>query len=302
MGRDKAEQRILVVSMLATLAVGATGIGFGILSGSQSIIFDGLFSGVDASMTLLALFVARLIARQTSERFQMGFWHIEPMVLALNSGLIMVLTAYAFVNAVTVILAGGRVLAFDWAVLYATVVMAICFGMYVWERRANTDIGSDFIALDVKGWLMSGLITSALFIAFAGGWLLQGSAYEHWTPYVDPLVLAVLAIFILPVPLRVFLKAVSDIFLVAPRDLDTEVRTVTDRIVAEKGFLDSRTYVARAGRSRMVEIHFIAPPDMPLGTAGDLDLIREAISAALGGPDRNRWLTVTITGDARWAD
>lgn len=214
----------------------------------------------------------------------------------------MVLTAYAFVNAVTVILAGGRVLAFDWAVLYATVVMAICFGMYVWERRANTDIGSDFIALDVKGWLMSGLITSALFIAFAGGWLLQGSAYEHWTPYVDPLVLAVLAVFILPVPLRVFLKAVSDIFLVAPRDLDTEVRTVTDRIVAEKGFLDSRTYVARAGRSRMVEIHFIAPPDMPLGTAGDLDLIREAISAALGGPDRNRWLTVTVTGDARWAD
>eukprot|EP01031_Cornospumella_fuschlensis_P014966 gene14966-18287_t len=74
------EQTVLKRSIAATIVVGATGVLFGLLSGSVSIVFDGVFSAVDAAMTLLALGVTRLIPRESS-RFQMGFWHIEPMVL-----------------------------------------------------------------------------------------------------------------------------------------------------------------------------------------------------------------------------
>ena len=42
---------------------------------------------------------------------------------------------------------------------------------------------------------------------------------------------------------------------------------------------------------------------MPVTQQALVDQLRERLStAALGGPDRNRWLTVTVTGDARWAD
>src|SRR5690348_9018166 len=162
-----AEQRLLKLSIVVTVAVAAFGVVFGLLSGSLSIVFDGVFSAIDAAMSGLALFVSRLVTRETdNRRFQFGFWHIEPMVLAFNGGTLMLLCFYAFVNAVGSFLAGGRHLAFDWALVYAVLVCGGCFGMFFYQRAANRRIASDFVHLDAQSWLMSALITSALGVAF----------------------------------------------------------------------------------------------------------------------------------------
>ncbi|WP_062012122.1 cation diffusion facilitator family transporter [Aureimonas sp. AU4] len=300
--RSAAEQRVLRRSIAATILVGAFGVVFGILSGSLSIAFDGMFSMVDASMTALALLVARLIAGRPSRRFQMGFWHIEPMVLAFNGGLLALLSVYAFVNAVEALLSGGRELVFDWAIGYASIVVAICAAMFLYGRRRNREINSDFLALDVKGWAMSGLITAALLAAFAIAALLQGGPLEPWTPYVDPAVLAVLTLVLIPVPLRTVVSALKDIALVAPPELDRRAAEVAREIVARHGFLDARTYVAKSGRSEMIEMHFILPPDHAARSIRDYDAIRTEIGAAVGGRPDDRWLTIAFTADPRWAD
>ena len=105
------EQTILRHSIAATLAIAALGIVFGVLSGSFSIIFDGAYALIDALMSLLALLVARQIAQDGASarphrRFRFGFWHLEPMVLALNGILLSTVAVYAFANAIGLILAG----------------------------------------------------------------------------------------------------------------------------------------------------------------------------------------------------
>jgi predicted Co/Zn/Cd cation transporter (cation efflux family) len=84
------EQRILRASIGVTVFVACFGIIFGLLSGSFSIAFDGVYSPTDAIMSVLALIVSKLIASSTApngptgklrERFTMGFWHLEPIVL-----------------------------------------------------------------------------------------------------------------------------------------------------------------------------------------------------------------------------
>lgn len=299
---DRAEQRVLKRSIAVTIFIGASGVLFGVLSGSLSIAFDGMFSVVDAAMTFLALIVARLIARETSNRFQMGFWHIEPMVLAFNGALLSLLSLYAFVNAVGSLLSGGRVLVFDWAIGYAVITVAACLSMFVYVRRANRAIGSELLALDVKGWAMSGLITAALLLAFIAGYGLQGGPYARFVPYLDPAILAVLAICLVPIPLKTVYSAVKDIFLVAPADLDRHVREVAEAAVARHAMSDVRTYVAKVGRSRLIEVHFIVPATFPVGSIARLDAIREEVGAAIGGSVRDRWLTIVFTGDPKWAD
>ncbi|WP_062110927.1 cation diffusion facilitator family transporter [Aureimonas sp. AU40] len=295
------ESTVLKRSIAMTLLVGATGVVFGILSGSLSIAFDGVFSVVDASMTGMALLVTQLIARDTSRRFQMGFWHFEPMVLAFNGGLLSLLSFYAFVNAVGTILDGGRALEFGWAIVYSFFVVVVCVVMALYGRRANRVIGSSFIALDVKGWTMSAAITAALLGAFIVAFALEGTAYAHWTPYVDPAILAVLTLCLIPVPLRTVVQAVHDILLLAPADLDALARRVADETVQRYGFLRAHTYVSKAGRSRMVEIHFVVPRDRMFGTIDAFDAVREEVGAAIGGAGPDRWLTVAFTGDEKWA-
>ena len=149
------EQTILRHSIAATLGIAALGIMFGILSGSFSIIFDGAYSLIDALMSLLALLVSRRIMHDTvgqrrDRRFRMGFWHLEPMVLALNGILLSMVAIYAFANAIGLILNGGRRLAFDWAIAYAVVTLLVCTAMFGYERRANRRLASAFVGLDAR--------------------------------------------------------------------------------------------------------------------------------------------------------
>ena len=134
-----AEQRILRLSIGVTVVVSLFGVVFGLLSGSLSIVFDGVFSAIDAAMSGLALFVSRLVSRDgDNRRFQFGYWHIEPMVLAFNGGTLMLLCFYAFLNAVDSFLAGGRAARLRLGDrLCRRSSASICFGMFFYERRAQ---------------------------------------------------------------------------------------------------------------------------------------------------------------------
>jgi predicted Co/Zn/Cd cation transporter (cation efflux family) len=179
----QTEQGILRLSILVTFALAAFGVVFGVLTGSSSIIFDGVYSALDASMTILALLVSRLITQSMGERtrarlvrhFTMGFWHLEPMVLGLSGFLLIGAAGYALANAVSSLLSGGRVLAFDHAILYAALTLCVALGMALFVRRANRRIGSAFLELDAKAWMISAAMTGALFVAFAFGWAIQGT-------------------------------------------------------------------------------------------------------------------------------
>lgn len=299
-GQSRAEEKVLRRSFGVTLVVAAAGVLFGLLSGSLSIVFDGVFSLIDATMSLLALFVARLLARGDSRRFQHGFWHIEPMVLVFNGFVLMLTCAYAFLNAVGSLLQGGRDLAFGWAVGYATAIAAVSFAMAAYGRRANRRIGSDLVALDVQGWIMAGTITGALLLAFLAGLLLGRGPYAHLTPYADPLALAVLTLCLLPVPVRTVRKAMSEVLLVTPTSLDRRVRAILDEVTARHGFPAYSSYVAKIGRGLFVEAHILVPPCHPLDGVQGFDAVREEISAALGSDGPHRWLTVDFVGDRRW--
>jgi cation diffusion facilitator family transporter len=301
MPQAAAEQGLLKLSIAVTIAVAAFGVVFGLLSGSMSIVFDGVFAAIDAAMSGLALFVSRLVSRVgDNRRFQFGYWHIEPMVLAFNGGTLMLLCFYAFLNAVDSFLGGGRRLDFDWAMAYAVIVGTVSYGMFFYTRHRNRRIGSDFIRLDAQSWLMSAAITSALLLAFAVAWSLDGTRYAHLTPYADPVVLAALTLVLVFVPIHTVRRALTEILLITPPDLDALVRRVMDGVIARHGFKGYTSYVAKVGRAQFIEIHVAVSPETRLDSVSAVDAIRREIAEAIGGEGPQRWLTIDFTADPRW--
>jgi predicted Co/Zn/Cd cation transporter (cation efflux family) len=308
--RGRLEQYLLVTSIGVTLVIGAMGLVFGFLTGSFAIMFDGVYATIDASMAALGLGVARLIlqdALRTDDdapgrvRYQYGFWHLEPMVLALNATMLTLAAGYALVSAIMLILEGGTEIEFDLAIPYAVVVAGICFAMALRQRRRNRALNSAFIALDAKGWLMSGSITTALLVGFLVGFALDGTAWAWMRPYVDPVVLATVCLVVLPLPFSDLREALAGILRVAPEDLDARVRSVAAEAKARHGLADDYTYVARVGRATLIEITFVAPPGWKLSGVGQLDAIRQEVGEALGGKGPDRWLTIAFTEDPHWA-
>lgn len=300
------EETILKRSLVAIMMVACLGIAFGIVSGSFAILFDGVFSLVDAAMTILSLIVARLIARATvadglperlHRQFSTGFWHLEPLVLLLNATILLAVTTYAIFSAVMSLFAGGRSMDFGPAMVYAAVVVIISIVMGWYEHRANRQIKSDFVRMDVHGWVMAGGVTLSLLIAFAIGFALDGTGYAWLQPYVDPLVLLLVGLALLPIPIGTLRKAAAEVLQITPDDLLSEVERVAETVTTEQSFSGHRAYVARAGRGTQIELYFIVPKDQPPRALAEWDALRDRIGTAISGDPRHRWLTIAFTTD-----
>jgi len=294
------EQRILKISIAVTFLLAVTGILFGLLSGSLAIVFDGMFNVVDMIMSILALLVARLLTSEGNRRFQYGYWHVEPMVLVFNGSILILICGYALINAIGSLLSGGRELNFDFAVIFALLTSVLSIGMYLYIRKKNLKLKSEFLRLDTHSWLISAFISSSLLIAFGVATFMDGTQYSNLTPYVDPFTLAVLAAFLIFVPMAAIRDAMRDIFLIAPLGLDTTIREFLDQLVVQQGFKTYSSYVAKIGRAQFIEIHIVVPANYPISSIETLDTIRREITEAVGGESPQRWLTVAFTAEENW--
>jgi predicted Co/Zn/Cd cation transporter (cation efflux family) len=297
--RSELEASLLRLSVGATVLIAALGVLFGLASGSLAILFDGLFSVVDAVITALMLVVARLVAKESNQRFQYGYWHLEPLVVALKAAVLMTLVVFGFLGAVQSLMAGGHAPELGPAILYSVLVVLICAGTWFWLWRQNSRIESALVAIDMKAWAASGIITAALLLAFLAALAMQGTRFEHLIPYVDPAVLAVLSLAIMPVPWKDARSAFQDIFQIVPPEMDAHVHAVMDAFVARHGFGGYESYVTRTGRAKFIEISVLAPKDMPAKTIAHFDALRQEIGDEIGEAGPDRWLTIIFTEDPR---
>lgn len=295
----RTEQQALTTSLVGAVVLAVLGTVFGLASGSSAILFDGVFSMIDALMSVVSIAVVRLILRSTasglSPRFGRGYWHFEPMVLVANALILVTVMTYALVESVLSVIDGGRDIELGVAIVYAAVVLVLTTTIGVTEHRANKRIGSALVAMDVKGWLMAGGVTGALLVAFVVGVLLDGSRFEWAVPYIDPVVLIVVAVVLIPVPLATLRRALAEVALVTPEDLRDDAERLAAQTVEAEGFLSSRVYVVKVGRSRQVEIIFQVAPGEPPRRLEDWDTIRGRVTDALGGDDPNDWITIAFT-------
>lgn len=291
---------MLSFSLWMTVALALIGIGFGLLTHSQSIVFDGVFSIVDFLMSALVLFVAKLLRRSGSRRFQYGYWHFEPLVAAFRGLVLLAICIYALINGVRGILGGGHEVEVGMASVYAAIVFLACVALYLYERRMNRRIDSEFIRIDMNSCLMSGSITLALLAGFLLAELLGFLGYAALKPYADSVILIVITLILLPIPISIVVRSLREVFMVAPAEATELVKEVMQGVLEQYGFIDFKSYVAKSGRIHMIDIMILVPESFSETTA-QIDSIRDEIAAKLKGVAKlEQWLTISFTTRRQW--
>lgn len=296
----KKEQKILKQSIWSTTILAVFGIVFGLWVNSQSIAFEAFYSIFDALMTTAALFVSKLIMSEGTRRFQYGYWHLEPLVAAFNGTLLSITCLYALVNGISAMLQGGHKVNFEHAIIYAIIASIVSIVMFFYTRYASKTLRSEFLRIDSQGWFIGGSLASALCISFLVGILFSSTRFEYLMLYIDPLILIILSLLLIQMPIRTLWRAMHEIFIVTPIDLDKKVRGVMDRVSMRYAFLDYKTYVAKVGRAHFIEINIITRPDFAIEGVATLDHVRQEIADQLAETYLKSWLTITFTTDKKW--
>ena len=294
------EQGALKLSIVVTVMTGAAGIVGGFMTGSQAIMFDGMYSFVDVMLTIGSLAVSNLLRRAPTRQFQFGYWHLEPLAGTVQSAILATACVYALINAIQGLIGGGHPVSYGFALAMAGVLCITGIAMAAYVNRLARAQNSTLLAVDARSWLLSGLLSLALLLGYALAVVLDRSGHSDWVPYIDSLVLLCMSMAVLPIPLITLWGAARDVLQVAPQALDLRVRAVMDEVIRERGYLGYSSHVAQIGRAKFVEIHILVSPDLRIETVTTVDALRREIAARLDAAWPETWLTVDLTADPAW--
>lgn len=164
---QRKEQQLLMGSAAVMAAVGSAGIFMGCLSGSQAILTDGVFSSLAVVIKLMMLGTSRLIARETSVRFQFGYWQMEPLVLFAEGVFTLLVVAIAAASGLQGLMNGGRETDFGLAAGFAVFFAVLSASFYFYLVRENRELWSNLVHFDSVSWYVDMILAFGLLLSFA---------------------------------------------------------------------------------------------------------------------------------------
>ena len=301
--RRSIEQRLLKQSVALMSLVAVSGTIMGVITGSSAVLLDGIFSFIDVIIKIMMLMTAKLVARETSKRFQFGYWQFEPLVLVVEGFFILLIVLYALISGIGDLLNGGRHVDFGIAIYYAIFFTIADTAYYFYVHRINKSLQSNLIKFDNVSWSVDAWLEAAILISFIAAILLEDTSYSYlayWAVYIDPIVLIVLALQMTPSVIKIIVPSTKQILGWAPSSLHDEVQEIMDRFMEKYSFKDYVTSVQAYGNSRIIEIDILVPKKFPYQTIAELDRIRNEIDEEIGGNPTEKWVTISFTATRKW--
>jgi cation diffusion facilitator family transporter len=276
------EQRALRFALFGSVGFIGLALTFALLTRSDAILFDGIYSMIAFCVALLTLKVARLAELPDDERFHFGYTSMEPALNLFKALFILIACTYAVIEATKRLMAGGNPAEYGLAMVYGGVATLGCLAVAWLMARVGRQSRSDLVAVEARTWLVDGLLSAAVFVGFLVAWLLERSAWAHYAPVVDPVLLIGIVIVALPVPLGILRDSLREILWMAPAG--TLVGDIEQRLLAslEGVALDHvELRVTKRGRNTYMLVHVVVSEAFRLGSVDELDAIRHRSERAL---------------------
>ena len=298
--QSQKEQFVLKISLYCAVILAIFGITYGIYTGSKAIIFDGLVAFLSTILILLSVITSKFIYKEDDDIFQYGYMRFEPMVNLFKSLILLILCAYALINGIQEILDGGYEVKFDKAMLYSFFSMLLSIGIWLYTAYQAKILGSPLISVDSLEWFIDSVLYMGGFLVFGAVWLFDKENQTIWARYLDPALLFLLSMILAVMPLKVFIKNLADLVMVAPKDMDDKIDTLLQNISKKYNFSDYDTHVAKSGRFFMIEVNILMGESFKIQNIDEMDLIRDEIEQGLDIPSYKIWLSVSFTKNPKW--
>lgn len=304
----KAEARALTISMWGNLFMGAAGVLAAILSHSQAILMDGLFSIIGFSAAILGKRIARTAEAGPDRLRPYGYAADEAIFTTFRALSLLGLVLFAVTGSAMQIFAyiSGEVmpeLIFEPMVAYFVVIGATCallWGFHTWAWR-HGGRRSDILRLEAASAGFDGLITVAAGAGLVAVYLYRDGFLAPIAPVGDSIIVMILCLAVVGHYYQDFKAGIGELagITATPKHLATARRALRPAITEDGGTLVDLS-VSKLGRSFVVGVYY--DPGRAV-RAGEIDLfvrrIEQALASALKGAEA---IVIISEHGRRWAD
>lgn len=244
------------VSLYANLLFVVVELVMAVVTGSQAVLLDGVYDGVEFLMLLPSIFLIPLLYQPSNEKYPFGHMQMETVFLVIKGIIMMSVTVSLIANSINILFHGGRSVDFGvvaWFELFAC-VLGIIVTFYL--KRKNKTMNSPLIQVEMEGWKMDSILSLGMTAVFFLPILLPFEWVHKAAPFLDPLITIILSMIMLPIPIRTVFTGIRDLLLISPEeDTVTEIKEIVEPIIEESGCTDIFYEIVRTGRKLWISVY-----------------------------------------------
>lgn len=253
---SKKEKKAMTVSLYANLLFVVIEIVMAVYTGSQAVLLDGVYDGVEFMMLLPSVFLIPLLYKPSNEKYPFGHMQMETVFLVVKGITMMSVTVALIANSINILFHGGHNINFGivaWFELFAF-VLGIIVTFYL--KRKNRTMNSPIVTVEMQGWQMDSTISLGMTAAFLIPTLVPFEWMQKAAPYLDPLFTIVLSMIMLPIPVKTVYTGIRDLLLISPEEETvTEIKQIVEPIILESKCTDIYYDIVRTGRKLWISAY-----------------------------------------------
>ncbi len=297
----KLEKLGLQLSVGGTLFMSILGLSFGIWIQSEAILLDGFFNVISLIMAIAALWVSWLIRRPDSPRFQFGYLNFIPLVNVIKGLLIFVVSLFALISSVIAIIEGGRSINAGMAVIYAIIAASGCLIIAITQHIIGKKTGSTMVIVDSQNWLVNGLISMSVGVAFGIVVFIKGTSLDWFVTYSDSTIVIMLVLASIYVPIKIIWESAHQLLLGAPNShIQRQIKNVFENAIVDFPCLQYILRMTQTGQYIYLHVYWLLPRNHKMTTIEELDQIRLKLTELLQQTYSNITVDVILTQEPKW--
>ena len=227
-----------------------------IFTGSQAVLLDAVYDGIEFFMLLPSIFLIPLLYKPASEDHPYGYMQLETIFLVIKGVTMTAVTIGLISNNLHIILSGGRSVSFGTVAYFELFACVLGVVVYLLLKRKNRALNSPLITVEMNGWKIDSVISLGMTAAFFLPEWVTADWFRPVVPYLDPAITLVLSLVMLPIPVRTVVTAFRDLLLIPPEEeIVQEIKETVEPLLAVcRG--DEISYdILRTGRKLWIDAY-----------------------------------------------
>ena len=254
---EKKERKIILFSLFAGLVLLFIEIAMSIETNSQAMLMDALYDSIDIIIVALTLSLINLYHKPISEKKPFGFSQLESFFILLKTFMILALNVSIIINAVVLIVNGGREVDVTTISVFQFVLFIGNLVTWIMIRHFNKKINSPTIKAEVLSWKADVFYSIGLAFAFFMVQFLKGTKFNNLVLYFDQIVVIISGIIMLPDLLKVLKENITSVLLFAPSDeLVSKIKSIVEKSLENMDAEILHYDIIKTGRKIWISIYF----------------------------------------------
>ena len=247
------EKKGLKIAMAGGFLLSLSAIIMALITKSQAILLDGLYTFVALIMAFISLKVVNLVKTPETKERPFGYMAFEPFLNLIKSLVMLALLVVFLITNIQELTTGGRIISLNMATLYILICLVIYVIIIVLIKRCEKETDSSILNLEIKMLRIDALLTLGIAVSLLAAIIIVKLGYTQILPYVDPVIVIILIAVSLPVPIKVFLTEFRRLLLISSEnDIETEVKDQLQPVIQQYGLTNIQVWSLKSGR-----IHYI---------------------------------------------